>query len=150
MIKKFKEYKLNESMNGFSKGDVVEVISIFGQVEDLPDQTAKYIGRIYIVDDYDSEAGKIETLGSGTWSIQDVRKLSPEEIKKRAPQIREIIEAWEKKKASYKEASIKNINQSVKNIQKDLDYIDENIEITEVLSTDKSKYKVTLKIEKLD
>ena len=149
MIKKFGQY-INESMNGFSKGDVVEVISIFGQVEDLPDQTAKYIGRIYIVDNYDSNAGKIETLGSGTWSVQDVRKLSPEEIKKRAPQIREILEAWEKKKASYKEASIKNINQSVKNLQQDLTHIDENMEIIEVISTDKSNYKVTLKIEKLD
>lgn len=149
MIKKFGQY-INESKNPINKGDVVEVISIFGQTEDeLPEKTAKYIGRIYIVDNIDNQFGKIETLGSGTWSIQDVRKLSTEEVKKRQPEIDEIISQWDNKKAEHKANSIKKVRQNLKNLGQIIELIDEDIEIAEETITSSNKYKLTLRIEKL-
>lgn len=148
MIKKFGEY-INESMNGFTKGDVIEVISMFGQTDDLPDKTAKYIGRIYIVDDVKN--GQVKVLGDGNWSIQDVRKLSSEEVQKRQPEIQEIRDAWEKRKAEYRENELERLDQAVKNLHSVLNYTDEDVEISKVIKNSSGgMYKATLRIEKLN
>ena len=73
MIKKFNEYNINENLNGFIKGDIVEVISLMGETENLNPEHAKYIGRIYVVKG--SDIHSVDVLDGGTLPLQDVRKL---------------------------------------------------------------------------
>jgi len=147
MIKNFEEY-ITESANGFNKGDVVEVMSIFGEAEDLNDRNSKYIGRLYVVDSADSDSVKV--LDGGVWATRDVRKLTPQEIEKRSPEIKEIIEAWEGKKKGYKKSNIKGLQQDLKLMANNLNYINESMVIIEDVKTDKHRYKLTLNIQKVD
>lgn len=150
MIKKFNEYSINENLNGFQKGDVVEVVSMFGEpVENLNKENAKYIGRIYVVDDSDEH--RVKVLGGGTWMISDVRKLSPKEIEKRQPEIQEIYNSWEKEKSEMKERHIGYIKNDIQSIGSNLNHIDSSIRLEEETTNDQGeRFKITLNIEKLD
>ena len=105
-IKRYNEF-INENFNnGLQKGDVIEVISVWGEI-DVPPPNDKYIGRLFIVDSVEYDKGEIigvNILPEGAWWIQDVRKLSEKEIEERKPEIDEIsnaiIDDWKMKQQS--------------------------------------------------
>jgi len=148
MIKKFSEYSINENLNGFQNGDVVEVISVMGETENLNKANSKYIGRIYVVDHSDEHS--VHTLDGGTWMISDVRKLSAKEIEKRQPEIKEIHAAWETRKINKLDRNLRYLEEQLNCMYNNLDYVESTNITKEVNTLNDVRYRLTLNIEKLD
>ncbi len=146
-IKSFGKF-LNENINtNIQNGDVIEVMTIFGRGKDeLKDIEKKYIGKLYVVDGIQDEE-TLRVLGGGTWMIDDVRKLSNDEIKQRQNEIDRIYSHIEKDNVYRRNQNrewLKNHINTFKQYlsDKEFDFNENNFD----LSND--KYEIILSIKK--